>query len=100
MQVVAQAGPGKDDGPYDPRVTITTVRALLPHGFAIESLRGEINGLDLAIAEETDPADFVVHLPRPDALSTDAAHRASLLRDVDHMILVGSPRRARRIAEM
>jgi cytidine deaminase/uridine phosphorylase len=100
MQVISAAGAGQEGGPHDSRVTITTVGELLPFGFAVESLRGQIDGVDLAIAEEDDVADFVVHLPRPEMLRADAARRSALLEGVDHMIVVGSPRRARRIAQM
>lgn len=100
IEVIAAAGPGRDDGPHDDRVTVTTVNELLPFGFKIESLRGEIDGVDLAIAEEEEVADFVVHVPRPSALVTDAAARTRLLEGVNHLIVVGSPRRARAIAHL
>lgn len=99
IEVIAAAGPG-DGGVHDRRATVTTINELLPFSFKIDSLRGEIEGTDLAIAEETDVADFVVHLPHPDALSADAAARTALLEGVDHLVLVGSPRRARSIAQL
>jgi homotetrameric cytidine deaminase len=100
MQVIAAAGPGKADSAYDARATVTTVNELLPFGFKTDSLRGEIDGADLAIAEEEDVADFVVHLPRPSALGSDAAARAALLEGVTNLIVVGSPRRAQAIAHL
>ena len=99
IEVIAAAGPGRD-GAHDPRVTLSIVREILPHGFEVESLRGEIGGPGVIVEDPPQVADYVVHLPKPDDLSSDAAHRAALLEGVRYLILVGSPRRARRIAEL
>jgi cytidine deaminase len=98
-EVIAAAGPGRD-GAHDPRVTVTTVRALLPHGFQVESLRGEIAGGGAEIRDSDVLEDYVLHLPRPADLATDAVRRAALLPGIRYLIVVGSPRRARRIAEL
>ena len=99
IEVIAAAGPGAD-GAHDPRVTLTNLRALLPHGFEVASLRGEIGGDGAGIEDPAEVADYVVHLPKPVDLETDAADRAALLAGVRYLILVGSPRRARRVAEL
>jgi cytidine deaminase len=99
VEVIAAAGPGRD-GVHDPRVTVTTLRALLPHGFEVESLRGELAGTGAEIHDAEDLEEYVLHLPRPANLATDAAERAALLPGIRYLILVGGPRRARRIAEL
>ncbi len=99
VEVIAAAGPGSD-GAHDPRVTVTTVRALLPNGFEVASLRGELADSGPEIHDSDVLKEYVLHLPRPDGLSTDAAARAALLPGIRYLIVVGSPRRARRIAEL
>ncbi len=100
IEVIAAAGPGKNGGVHDPRVTLTSVRALLPHGFETASLLGKI-GTGSAELHDADGAEqHVVHLPKPADLEADADHRRELLRGVRYLILVGSPRRARRIAKL
>ncbi|MEE8523894.1 MAG: hypothetical protein V3T72_08180 [Thermoanaerobaculia bacterium] len=99
VEVIAAAGPGRD-GVHDPRVTVTTIRALLPHGFQVESLRGELAEVGSEIHDSDDLEDYVVHLPKPGNLVADADARAALLPGIRYLILVGSPRRARRIAEL
>jgi uridine phosphorylase len=47
-----------------------------------------------------DLENYVVHLPKPEELQEAPRERASLLVGVRYLILVGSPRRARRIAEL
>ncbi len=99
IEVIAAAGPGPD-GAHDPRVTLATLRSLLPHGFEVASLRGEIGADSARIEDPREVADYVVHLPKPVDLEADAESRAALLPGVRYLILVGSPRRARRIAEL
>ena len=95
MQVISAAGPRR--GLHDPRASITTVRELLPHGF--ELLTRE-RGQDARIEDSDALMDYIVHLPRPDAMVKDRQHRQQLLEGVRHLLLVGSPRRARRVATM
>ncbi len=100
IEVISASGPGRGQGGHDPRVTLTTVRALLPHGFETASLDGE---LALGAASLRDPEGiepYIVHLPRPEELLASAASRPALLEGVRYLILVGSPRRARRIAQL
>ncbi len=99
IEVIAAAGPGAD-GAHDPRVTLTTLRALLPHGFEVASLKGKIGDDHPRIDDPQEVADYVVHLPKPVDLGADADRRAALLPGVRYLILVGSPGRARRIAEL
>ncbi len=44
--------------------------------------------------------EHVLHLPKPSGLSSAAAERSRLLAGVRYLVLVGSPRRARRIAQL
>lgn len=99
VEVIAAAGPGRD-GVHDRRVTVTTLRALLPYGFQVESLRGELAEAGSEIHDSDDLEEYVLHLPKPDSLTADAAARAALLPGIRYLIVVGSPRRARRIAEL
>ncbi|MCP3961865.1 MAG: hypothetical protein GY719_28825 [bacterium] len=99
IEVIAAAGPGSD-GTLDPRVTLTTVRALLPHGFEVESLAGELAGSDSGSRDARELEQFVLHLPKPGELKTAATSRPELLAGVRHLLVVGSPRRARRIARL
>lgn len=99
MEVIAAAGPSRS-GVHDPRVTLTTVRTLLPHGFELASLRGEYGAAGAAIHEAQELEKRVLHLPQPGDLAADASARRELLRGVTHLIVAGSPRRVRRIAEL
>lgn len=96
MVVVAASGPGRD-GHHDPRVAQTNVRAILPHGFV---LKDQDDQPAPRIEDSQRPEEYVVHLPRADTMSCDVEHRLELLRGVEHMLLVGSPRRARRVVEL
>ncbi len=100
IEVISACGPGRGQGGHDPRVTLTTVRALLPFGFEASSLDGElaVGAASLRDPEGIEP--YVVHLPKPEELQSATASRPALLEGVRHLILVGSPRRARRIAEL
>lgn len=100
IEVIAAAGPGRRGGVHDTRVSLSTVRELLPYGFEAASLDGQMSHGDAEMLEARELAHQVVHLPKPGELETDAAQRARLLEDVQHLIVVGSPRRARRIAEL
>ena len=56
----------------------------------------------MALPELDEPlgaAEYVVHLPLPDALKADRDARVALLEGVEHLLLVGSPTRARKVAE-
>lgn len=99
IEVIAASGPGRD-GTHDPRVTLTTVRELLPHGFEIPSLDGELALGEASVIDPEGPEHYVVHLPKPGELKDAASSRPALLEGVRHLILVGSPRRARRIARL
>ena len=99
IEVIAASGPG-NRGAYDPRVTLTTVRALLPHGFEAASLSGELAGGEQSLDEVDRLEQYVVHLPKPGGLKAAASSRPSLLEGVRHLILVGSPRRAQRVARL
>ncbi|MEM7584336.1 MAG: hypothetical protein AAF560_13185 [Acidobacteriota bacterium] len=114
IEVIGASGP--DGGSHDTRVTLTNVRSLLPHGFDASSLEvaDEEAAGEEAAGEEADSEsskgarivdpegleEYIVHLPKPSELAADAASRAALLEGVQHLIVVGSPRRARRIAEL
>ncbi len=100
IEVIAAAGPGRGGRGHDPRVTLTSVRALLPHGFEVASLAGELALGEVGVLDAEDLEPYVVHLPKPAELERDAARRSALLEGVSHLILVGSPRRARRIARL
>lgn len=96
MVIIAASGPAHD-GRHDPRVAQTNVRAILPHGFVLN------DGGDRPaprIEDSQHPEEYVVHLPRADTMSCDVEQRLELLRGVEHMLLVGSPRRARRVVEL
>ncbi len=99
MEVIAAAGPSRA-GVHDPRVTLTSVRALLPHGFELASLRGDYGADGAAVHEAQELEARVLHLPKPSDLAADASARRELLRGVSHLLMVGSPRRARLIAEL
>ena len=99
IEVISASGPGRQ-GDHDPRVTLTTVRALLPHGFEAASLDGELSVGAAGVRDPQGIEPYVVHLPKPAELKADAAERAALLEGVTHLILVGSSRRAQRIAEL
>jgi len=99
VRVIAAAGPGKD-GHHDPRVTVTTLRSLLPEAFETASLHGGPDSRTPDVHDGDDLEEQVVHLPRPGALSADASARMALLEGVRYLILCGSPGRARRIAQL
>lgn len=99
MQVLAWAGPGRGGAVHDPRVTRATVEALLPHGFDQDGLLGQ-GSAGPQIVDDQALESYVVHLPRREALARDAAARTALLVGVNHLILVGSPARARRVAQL
>ncbi len=98
IEVFAASGPGREGGAHDTRVTITTVRELLPHGFEASSLAGDLAGGESMIHDPEGLEAQVVHLPKPGELKDAAAVRPSLLAGVQALIVVGSPGRARRIA--
>ena len=100
IQVISGAGPALVDGEHDPRVTLTTVRELLPYSFELRHLLGEAYGAEPVSHDADDLEEHVVHLPRPDLLAHDQTHRTELLQGVGHLLLVGSPSRARRIAQL
>ncbi len=100
IEVISASGPGRQPGDHDPRVTLTTVRALLPHGFEAASLDGELAVGAASLRDPQGLEPYVVHLPKPAELEDAAVARTALLEGVTHLILVGSPRRARRIAEL
>ncbi len=100
IEVIAAAGPGRDGNAHDSRVTLTTVRSLLPHGFDVSSLLEDLKPGQQRIVDAEGLEQHVVHLPKPDDLKGDAARRTALLEGVRHLIVVGSPSRARRIAEL
>ncbi len=99
VEVISASGPGAE-GAHDPRVTLTTVRELLPYGFDLASLEGRLAAGATSLRDPEGAEPFVVHLPKPSELTTAASARAALLEGVRHLILVGSPRRARRIARL
>ncbi len=100
IEVISASGPGGEGGPHDPRVTLTTVRALLPHGFETASLAGELSIGEASVLDPEGVEPYVVHLPKPGELKAAASSRPALLEGVNHLILAGSPRRARRIAQL
>ncbi len=100
IEVISASGPGQEEGAHDPRVTLTTVRALLPHGFEAASLDGELAVGEASLRDPEGIEPYVVHLPKPAELEAAASARTALLEGVRHLILVGSPRRARRIARL
>ncbi len=100
IEVISASGPGRTEGAHDPRVTLTSVRALLPHGFETASLEGELSLGEASVRDPEGVEPYVVHLPKPGELKTAASSRPELLAGVSHLILVGSPRRARRIARL
>lgn len=100
IEVIAAAGPGRGDGAHDPRVTLTTIRELLPHGFEASSLTGDLAFGDARMSEAEALEQQIVHLPKPSELKIDAQRRCRLLEGVRYLLVVGSPRRARRIAEL
>lgn len=57
------------------------------------------SSLDTAIIEPEGPQAQVVHLPLPGDLQFDQAERTDLLRGVSYLLLVGSPARARKVAQ-
>ncbi len=97
MEVIAAAGPGNIKHAHDSRVSITTVRELLPYGFVLEP-RAE--RAQPPIYDDTSPEAYVVHFPLPEALKQDRAARTALLEGVSYLVMVGSPRRARKIAQL
>lgn len=99
MRVLAWAGPGRGGAAHDPRVTQTTVQALLPHSFAKSGFQGE-GCTESTVVDDKDLESYVVHFPKPGQLQQHAARREALLHDVEYLILVGSPGRARRIAQL
>lgn len=100
IEVISASGPGREPGDHDPRVTLTTVRTLLPHGFEAASLDGVLAVGEASLRDPEGIEPYVVHLPKPAELATAAPARAALLEGVRYLILVGSPRRARRIAQL
>lgn len=99
VEVISASGPSRSGG-HDPRVALTTVRALLPYGFDVDSLRGEMGG-DLPEVHHAAGLDqYLLHLPKPGELSADADHRRELLRGVRYLVVCGSSVRARRVAEL
>ena len=98
IEVISASGPGKEPGAHDPRVTLTTVRELLPYGFDDASLAGELAAPKTRVQDPEGIEPYIVHLPKPGELKSGASSRPGLLEGVRHLILVGSPRRARRIA--
>ncbi len=100
VEVISASGPGREPGAHDPRVTLTAVRALLPHGFDAASLDGRLAPGEASLHDPQGLEPYVVHLPKPAELQSAASARAALLEGVRHLILVGSPRRARRIARL
>ena len=100
IEVIAAAGPGRDGAVHDARVTLDTVRGLLPHGFEASSLEGALTMDKVALRDVDGLEQHVVHLPKPSELKADAASRAAVLEGIRHLIVVGSPRRARRIAQL
>lgn len=99
VEVISASGPGPGLD-HDPRVTLTTVRALLPHGFDTHSLDGKLASGGASLNDPEGIESFIVHLPKPAELGSSASSRAALLEGVGHLILVGSPRRAQRIARL
>ncbi len=99
MRVLSWSGPGRGSAHHDPRVSISGIGELLPHSFDNDGLLGNDDNSP-SIIDDTDLASFVVHLPKPADLTQDAQARARLLHGVEHLLLVGSPRRARRIATL
>ncbi len=100
IQVVSAAGPARLDGEHDGRATITTIRELLPYSFELRHLINEAYGDEPVSHDADDVEAHVVHLPRPDLLAVDRAHRTRLLEGVEGLLLVGSPSRAHRIAQL
>ena len=100
IEVISASGPGRDSNAHDPRVTLTSVRSLLPHGFDAASLDGRLAAAKSGLRDPRGVEPYVVHFPKPAELRDASSARAALLEGVDHLILVGSPRRARRIARL
>ncbi|MCP5120219.1 MAG: hypothetical protein GY953_56200, partial [bacterium] len=100
IEVIAAAGPGRDGEPHDSRVTLETIRGLLPHGFEAASLEGTLAAGEIEFRDAEGLEQQIVHIPKPAELREAAASRAALLEGVRHLIVVGSPRRARLIAEL
>jgi len=100
MPVIAGAGETGGDEPYDSRVSITVLRELLPFSFELKRA-GVSRGQDAPVRmdEPSGVGDFVVHFPRPGDLGGDVEARVALLREVQFLLLVGSPSRARAVAE-
>ncbi len=100
MRVIAAAGPTRE-GLHDPRVSVTTLRELLPHGFELNLSGGAWHGVEEGrLVEPTETAAYVIHLPKPSDLKADAAARTALLEDIGYMLLVGSPKRAEAVAKL
>ncbi len=95
MRVIAGAGAEAKD---DSRVSVSTLRELLPWAFELKSTKVPE---PLPLVEPQKLEDHIVHLPYPTPRTPmrDASKRLELLKDIGGMILVGSPGRARAIAE-
>lgn len=100
IEVIAAAGPGREGEAHDERVTLETVRALLPYGFETASLDRALAAGAIDLRDPEGLEQQVVHLPKPGELRQDAARRVALLEGIRYLIVVGSPGRARRIAEL
>jgi uridine phosphorylase/cytidine deaminase len=99
MRVLAAAGPNAE-GMHDPRVSVTSLRELLPHGFELRLSGDAWQGAESGrLVEPSELAAHVVHIPKPSDLKQDAAERAALLHGIGFFLLVGSPKRARGVAE-
>lgn len=94
MRVIAGAGADKK-GRRDSRVSVSTLRELLPWAFELNST--EVPE-PLPLVEPQKLEDHIVHLPVPSDFE-DASERVRLLKDIRGMILVGSPARAQAIAK-
>lgn len=97
IHVLAAAGPGENI--HDQSITSTTVRGLLPHGFDAHGLHGDY-AQEAPINDGDSIEEMIVHIPRPAFLKEDVEARTELLKGVHYILLVGSPKRARRIAEL
>ncbi|MEO1273216.1 MAG: hypothetical protein AAFX99_34450, partial [Myxococcota bacterium] len=98
LRVIAGAGKHPDEPEmHDPRVSLSSLGELLPHGFKLTS--DPRDGQPQYVAS-TSVKDYVVHFPRPDALEYDAEERLALLSDIHYLLLVGSPARARRVVTL
>jgi cytidine deaminase/uridine phosphorylase len=96
MQILAAAGPAAERGIHDPRVTLTTLRGLLPWGLELHPERTQ----EAPVTHEPNAlSERIVHIPLPSKELKDGEHRIALLRGVQSLLVVGSPRRARLIAQ-